>query len=200
MWVIFTLAGLVVLTVLVLSVPLDMVIHLDVSGQPKLRLRLAWLFGLVSKEIKKGKREPEDKRRAVEGRPKRRKRAIGARGILKILRTKGLLRQLKGLIKDFITRIEIRELVADFRIGLGDPAETGLLFALIGPATSFLRPPSRLSLEPSFEDEPVVEGYLHGEIRLVPIRLVAPFIRFALSPATARAIKTLVLTKWKKKK
>ena len=51
MWAILILASLLVLIVFAFSVPLDVVLRVDVYGRPKFRMRLAWLFGLVSKEI-----------------------------------------------------------------------------------------------------------------------------------------------------
>ena len=202
MWVIATLASLVVVIILVLCVPLDIVLHLDVYGRLRFRMRLAWLFGLVSKEVSKGPKKPEKKKRVVKEKQKIRKGRLRARTIFKILRTKGLLRQFKVLLRDVLSRLKIRELGAYFRVGLDNPADTGLLFALIGPAipflgSSFLR---QLRLEPSFSDEAVFEGYLHGAVRLVPIQLVTPFLRFAVSLAAIRAMKILVLTKWKSKK
>ena len=59
MWVVITLASLAALIILILCVPLDMVLHVDAYGRPKFHMRLAWLFGLVSKEITKAKRKPE---------------------------------------------------------------------------------------------------------------------------------------------
>ena len=50
MWVIATLAGLAALVIFVLCVPLDAALNIDTSGRPRLRLRLVWLFGLISKE------------------------------------------------------------------------------------------------------------------------------------------------------
>jgi len=177
----------------VLSVPLDMAFHVDVHGRPRFGMKLGWLFGLVSKEVGKGKR-------VAEAKPKRRRR-IGAWTIFEILRTKGLLAQLKRLLKDVLGRLKIRDIGVDFRVGLDSPADTGLLFALIGPATLFLGS-SRvhvMRLEPSFGDEAVCEGYLHGVVRLQPVQLVLPFIRFAFSLATIRAMKKLVLIKWRGK-
>jgi len=55
-------------------------------------------------------------------------------------------------------------------------------------------------VQPSFGDEAVCQGYLLGTVRLVPIQLVPPFIRFAFSLPTIKALKILVLTKWKGKK
>jgi hypothetical protein len=195
LWVIAALASLAVLIVLVLSVPLDMALHLDVYGRLRFQMKLTWLFGLVSKEVGKEKR-------VAEGKPKPRKRRVKARTIFKILRTKGVLRQGKDLLRDVLRRLKIRELRVNFRVGLDDPADTGLLFALIGPATLFLGSSRvhEIRVEPSFGDEIVCEGYLYGALRLWPIQLVIPLLRFVFSLATIRAVKILVVTKWKRKR
>lgn len=192
MWVIIALASLVALIILVLCVPLDTAFRVDVYGRPKFSLRLVWLFGLVSKELKRGKKKAKAE--------KPRKRRRGAGNIFKILRTKGLLRQLKILITDVLSRLKIRDLSIDFRVGLDDPADTGFLFAIIGPALVFASPSHNISVQPSFEGEAVLEGYAQGAVRLLPIKLVVPCLRFCFSLAALRAIKTVVLAKWKRKK
>ena len=201
MWVVAALASLAVLIVLVLCVPLDVVLHLDVYGRPKFTMRLAWLFGLVSKEVRKGKKKLEEKKRVVEGKPKPERRAK-ASTIFRILRTKGLLGQLRNLLRDVFSRLKIRDLGVNLRVGLDNPADTGLLFALIGPATAFLGSSflHQIRVEPSFDDEAVLEGYLYGTVRLQPIQLVTPLVRFTFSLATIRVVKKLVVTKWKRKK
>ena len=194
MWVVAALASLAVVIVLVLCIPLDAVLHIDIHGRPKFQIRLAWLFGLVTKEITRAKKKkPKEKKR---------KGRIKARTIFKILRTRGLLEQLRRLLWDILRRLNIRDLRVNFRVGLDDPADTALLFALIGPATFFLGSSRvhEIRIEPSFEDEVVFEGYLHGAVRLVPIQLATPILRFVFSLATIRTVKVLVLTKWKRKK
>lgn len=202
MWVVATLASLAAVIILVLCIPLDAVLRIDVHGRPKSQVRLVWFFGLVSKEITRGKKVPEEKKRVVEDKRKPRKRRLKARTIFQILRTKGLLKQLKLLLHDILKCLKIRDLRVNFRVGLDDPADTGLLFALISPATFFLGSSRvhEIRVEPSFEDAFVFEGYLSGALRLVPIQLAIPFLRFVFSLATIRTAKTLVLAKWKRKK
>jgi len=180
-------------------VPVDVVLHMDVYGRPKFRMRLVWLFGLVSKEIRKGKKKPEEK--AAEAKPKPRRRRIRARTIFEILRTKGLLGQFKRLLKDVFGCLKVRDLVANFRVGLDDPADTGLLFAIVGPTILLLNSsfPHQIRVQPSF-DKAVLEGYSYGTVGLWPIRLVTPLLRFAFSLATIRVLKVLVLSRWKRKK
>ena len=200
MWVIAVLVSLAVLLIFILCVPLDMVLHADVYSKPKVRLRFSWLFGLVSKEITGKKEKPVEKRRAAKGKKKRRWADTGV--IFKILRTKGVLRRLKELLKDVFPCFKFRDLIADFKIGLGDPADTGLLFAFLGPATVFLDSShlNQIRVEPSFGDDAVLQGYSQGTVRLHPIRLVPPFLKFAFSLTTIRIAKILISSKWKRKK
>lgn len=190
MWAIVTLAALAGLIILVLCVPIDAVLNLDTSGRPRFRLRLVWFFGLISKELGRKKKKPEEKKEVIKEKRKK-KRGPGFSTILKILRTKGLLGQ-----------IQIKELVVNLKLGLDDPADTGLLFAVIGSATPFLNsfPRYQIRVQPSIYGEAVCEGYLRGALRLRPIQLVIPLSRFVFSLAMLRLAKILVLSKWKRKK
>ena len=89
MWVIITLAGLAGLIILVLCVPLDATLNLDTSRSPKFRVRLVWLFGLISKQLSREKKKPREKKEVTKEKRKK-KRRIEFKNILKILRTKGL--------------------------------------------------------------------------------------------------------------
>jgi len=202
LWAVVTLCSLILVITLVLCVPLDVVFDLEVYGRPKFRMRLTWLFGLVSKELRRGRKKPEEEARLIEAKRKRRERRITAGTIFKILRTKGLLRRLKRLVKDVLSCIKVRELRVNFRVGLDNPADTALAVGPIGVATVLLRSscPHKIEVWPSFDGEAVLEGYSHGELRLWPIQVVVPFVRFAFSLATIRAVKILVSAKWKRKK
>jgi len=202
LWVIVALSSLAALIILVLCVPLDITLHIDTAERPRSRMRLGWLFGLVSKEIRKVQKKPGEKRGELEGKRQLRGRRRRVRTVLAILGTKGLVTQLKDLVTDTLSRLELRQLGVNFRVGLDDPADMDFLFAFVGPATLCLSSFSshQIRVHPSFSDEAVFEGHLYGAVRLRPIRLVPTFMRFALSLATIRAVKTLVLTKWKNKK
>ena len=201
MWVIATLAGLVGLIIIALCVPLDAILIIDTSEKPRFRLRMAWFFGLISKELHREKKKPEKKKEVTEGKRKK-KRKFEFSTVLEILRTKGLLKQVKNLVKGILGQLKIRELAVNLEMGFEDPAETGLVFAFIGPATSLLNLPPRyqVRVEPFFNGETVFEGYLHGVLRLQPVKLVSPVLRFVFSLATLRVVKIFIMGKWKRKK
>jgi hypothetical protein len=201
LWAVITLSSLIVLGILILCVPLYTALRINVYGRPEFRIRFIWLFGLVAKEIGGRKKKPEEKERAADRRRKRAKRGTEAGVIFKILRTKGLVRQLKRLAKGIFRHLKVTDLRVDFRVGVDNPADTALMFGPISVASLLWGdcPPYEISVRPSFT-EAVFEGYLWGAARLRPIQTLAPLIRFALSPATIRAAKILVLSKWKRKK
>ncbi len=192
MWAIIILASLTAVLIFGLCVPIEVSLRADVYGKPRFQLKLSWLFGLVRTDLA-GRKKPSRKRKA-------KLRDIIA--IIEILPTKGLVSQLKRLMKDILSYLKVRNLYADFTLGLGDPADTGLLFAFVGPAASWLSSslPCQIRVRPSFEDEGTLEGYSYGEVRLRPIQLVIPTLRFAFSLAAMRTAKKLVLAKWKRKR
>ena len=200
MWAIVALVSLAVLIALILCVPLDLVFRTDINGRPKFSMRLVWLFGLVSQELRGDRNKPEEKR-ALEHERKPRDWIRGTRVTLEILRTKGLLKQLVNLIKQILSHIKIRELAVNFKVALENPADTGLLFAFTAPVNLLLSyfSPHQIKIEPSFASENILKGHLYGAVRLQPIQLTAPLIGFAFSLPTLRAVKKLVLSKWKGK-
>ena len=204
MWVLLTLAGLAALLLFLLCVPLELVFDLEVNGRPKFGLRLVWFFGLFSQEVKKGKKKPKEEKGEVAGRHKPaggKKKGGDIKPVFKILRTRGLLRQVIRFLRRVITSFRIKELSLNLRLGFDNPADTGLLFAVIGPAMPFVSSSRfhRVSLEPSF-DGAVCQGRLHGVVGLQPIRLVPPITGLVFSPSTMRVVKTLVISKWKSRK
>lgn len=200
MWIVAVLAGLVILIVIILWIPLEIALQADFEGKPRFRLRLLWLFGLVSRDITGKKKEAAQKRAAVTG--GKRWRWSDARTIYRVLRTRGLLRHIKEFIKGVLPCFRFREIVADFTIGLGNPANTGLMFAVIGPATAFLGSSRshRIRIEPYFGDDTVFRGHSHGKARLRPIRLVPPFLKLTFSLPAMKAIWTLKRSRWQRKK
>jgi hypothetical protein len=195
------LVSLAALITLLLCVPLYLVFQTKIDGKPKFSMRLIWLFGLVSHELRRGEKRPAEEE-TTEHKQKQRDWTWRIRVASEVLRTKGLLRQCVSLAKRIRRHINIKELVANFNVGLDNPADTGLLFAFIAPVNLLLRyfSPHRISIEPSFAGETIIEGHLYGSVRVRPIQLALPLMGFAFSLSTLRAAKKLVLSKWKRKK
>jgi len=185
----YIIAGIVLVVILILSIPVEMAFDLEVPGEAKSRVRVGWLFGLVWKEIGRGKRKPK------------RKKKRGLKPFLSLLRTRGLPGKLLKLARQIVSRVKVRQLDADLRVGLDDPADTGMLCAFMWPALVSLNSsgPVKVRIEPSFA-EPALEASVHGRIRLFPIEMVGPLLCFVLSLAGLRAARLMVVSRWRQRR
>jgi hypothetical protein len=184
-WILGTVLGVFLFLLLLLAVPVDLVFSVEKGAALKARFRIGWMFGLVSKEIK-GKEKPK--------KPKaRKKRRGGVKYVLAALKTEGFVGKAATFLKRTLRQIRMHELTVDFDVGLAEPADTGMLFAAVAPATVAARSfePLDLRIRPDFAQQRL-EGYARGDIRVIPIALLAVFMLFALSLTTLRAIKNMV--------
>ena len=198
MWILATVLGILLFFLLLLAIPVDLVFCVEKEVAFKSRVRVGWMFGLIAKDIS-GKKEPEKEKRK---RKRKRKDKSNTKPLLAMFGAKGFLLKLLGLVRDILRLLNIRELEVNLRVGLDDPAETGLLFALVGPALVCAKSFSALDVqvEPDFEQENL-QGYCKGDFRAFPIRFAGLIILFAFSPTTIRAIKAIVVArrKWEKR-
>jgi hypothetical protein len=171
---------------------------LNVPAKPRFRLKLVWLFGLVRRDITGGKKR--EKKGKSEKIPEPKRKRTGLRDTLAILRTSGLVRQVIRLGRDVLSRLQIKDLAADLKVGLGSPMATGLLFAALGPLASWLNASFPVQVRASFAHEATLEGYLQGAVRVQPIRMVFPCLRFIFSPPAFRVARKLIRAKWKRKR
>jgi hypothetical protein len=164
-------------------------------------MQLSWFFGLINRELSEEQPPAEAVAPASKTTGKKPPSIRSMITFLKILKTKGLVKQLFRLIRDIVRLPRWQYLLADFQVGLGNPADTGLLFAFIGPATALFQSsfPGRLRLEPDFTDEVVLDGHVSAKVRLRPLRLAPPVLRFTCSTATIRAAWQMVGEKWKQR-
>jgi len=190
-WVIIGLAGAAVLVVLVLSVPLDTGLTYDSSSPRKVRVRLTWMFGLIS--LEPGARE-QKKALPPASRPKKRKGAGGGlRRMWRVATIRGLPDEIKKLLARVFRQVKIKELAVRLRIGFDDPADGGMVFAVVGAARPFLRLPAghEPTVQPVLSDHPFIEGYGHCVVRLQPIMLLMPFAQFIFSAPGMRIVREL---------
>ncbi|MBE9482099.1 MAG: DUF2953 domain-containing protein [Chloroflexi bacterium] len=184
------LAGIILFIILMLSIAVDMVFDLEVHQDVKVTMRVGWLFGLVWKDIRWRKKKKPKKKKERSMKP-----------LLSMMRAKELPRRLLKLARQLLSCLKVRQLDADFRVGLDNPVDTGMMCSVLCPAIVLLNSfvPMRFRMEPAF-DGPTFEGSLHGRIRLFPIQMVGPLLCFVLSPTGLRTLKSMVTSSWKKKR
>jgi hypothetical protein len=188
-----TLGALLALLVALLAIPVTVVFSVHRVKETEGYVRLRWLFGLVRFQLRlpradrPGKRpECTPKRKAKA--PRRARKKSKARGIVSLIRQSAFRRRCHKFVRDLLRATHARNLYLRLRIGLGDPADTGRLWAIIGPIAGLAQNlrSAMVRIEPEFMD-PVFEVESRGQFRLLPIQLIALTAAFVLSPTMLRA-------------
>jgi hypothetical protein len=189
-WILATVLGVFAFIVLLLTVPVDLAFNVEQDAATHSRVRVGWMFNLIGKDIKRKKKPEKEK---PEEQKKRR-----IKPFITMLRARGFLRRLLRFVRDIFRISHVREFKSDLRIGLSDPADTGMLFGAIAPVLVQFRifTPLDIQILPDFE-QAGLQGYIKGDVRIFPIQLIFIGTLFALSPATIRALKSMVLA-WRK--
>jgi len=180
------------LPVLLLALPIDVAFRVEGIETFNGQIAICWMFGLVRFRVRipgvsKSPRAPK----ATKVRVKPDKRS-GRLNVLALLRQAAFRQRVYRLVADLAGAAHLRQLRLRMRLGLGDPADTGRLWALVGPlnvVAQNLRN-ADVQIEAEYLD-PVFEFQARGRLLLVPLQFLILAIGFALSPASIRAWRTL---------
>ena len=198
--ILLSLLGLFAFLMLLLAVPIVLTFRFESVGFEGMeafngQVTIRWLFGLVRTRIPvpgdTGMHPSGTKLQAAKKRGKYRE--PGARSnFVAVLRQAKFQQRVYRLVKDLIRAAGLRQLRLRMRMGLGDPSETGFLWAFVGPLNALAQNlrNADVRLEPDFMDA-VFEFHARGQARVLPLRLVGIAIGFALSPTSIRAWRIL---------
>ncbi len=189
-----TAALLILLSLLaLLMLPVDLVFRVSWRDTWEKDIRLRWAFGLVSARL--GADKPQDfSRLEAETDPSRLEgdhAASGSFDFLGAIRQKPFRQRILRFIADCWQALRKRELALRLRLGLGDPADTGQLWAALGPVSGVLAgvDSATISLEPDFENETFeLDG--SGKVRVIPLQLLYACTTLIVSPTVWRTLRT----------
>ncbi|MDH5310560.1 MAG: DUF2953 domain-containing protein [Gammaproteobacteria bacterium] len=179
------------LIVILLAMPVTLTYQLSWKRTLSADLRLNWAFGLVRADVspdpaksKPQKAEAPHKKTRRRGRPKGKKV-----NVLAAIRERTFRRRILRFVSDLWRAIHKKNIELLVRLGLGDPADTGRLWAVIGPLTAMLARTrdASIAVEPDFLDA-TFEVDSSGTIRMVPLRFVILALGLLLSPPVWRGI------------
>ena len=186
LWLLVGFGAAGVLFLLALTVPIDLRFRFANRERTESTVRVEWLFGLLGKNITGGRKEPRAPPPERKKRPKKKRKGPGLRAVWR----SGLIQRGFRVMWRLRRAVSVREFRVHAAVNAGDPAETGMTFALLGPVCGVLAavPGTDIDVVPDFGDDVGVRGELEGWVRVVPILVLLPFVLFALSPATWRGI------------
>lgn len=196
MLAIAVLASLLGVFVLLISIPIDCKFQFDSSRSPSFNFQIGWLFSLVKIDTgHKGKKSTKRPKR-----PRKKKKGLSKIQFAKLI-TKPLVLRFLRLAKDVFHSLHFKQINADIRTGLGEPADTGMLFGSIFAAFPFLAAShqEQIQISPDFGDEPVFEGSSIGIVRFWPIEIFLMILIFIFSKPVLRLIRSVIL-QWRSRK
>jgi hypothetical protein len=178
-------AAFLLLLIALLAIPVTL--RFQLSWRQGLRddLRLRWAFGLISLRIRSARSRapsPED-----EGREPRVARAKPAtrkkRNFFGAFRQASFRRRIIRFVGELWRAVHKENINLRVRLGLGDPAETGQLWAFVGPVAGLLASVrgASIRIEPDFFDA-TFELDTSGSIRLIPLQMIYLVLALLLSP------------------
>jgi hypothetical protein len=183
------LVGLLAAFVALLAVPVHLQLEADPQTRPHYRWRASWLFGLVQGDVGGGdERKPTRKKNKKKDKKPSNRRQNARRGMA-FVREAGGVARLRVLLADLLAGLHPHVERMRIELGLGDPADTGRAWALLGPVSVLLaqRFDGRVRLEPNFvEPKLVLEG--RAQLRVVPLQLIGIVLGYVFAPSTWRGV------------
>jgi len=194
---IIILAVMAVLIVL-LCIPLEIEISGLFQPGPDIRIRLRYLFGLISWDLKKQGKKPEYRK---PGKVQQGRKGLSISQVWELSQTEGLIVASLKLISRILHKIRSRRIEADLRVSLGDDYYTGMLFGFLIPLILYSgqQPHYDVKLQPAFEEDLLLEGSIYGSWQVIPIKALEPCFVFAFSRPAWQAGRKLISYKCTRK-
>ena len=188
MLALYIVVGIVLFIILILSIPIELAFD---TSRPGAKARVGWAFGLLWKDVGGKKKKPERPKKKKKGGP-------GAKVLLDFLATRRNVSGLLKLARRMIGGIRVKQLDAHLRMGLDDPADSGILYSVIWPILIPLNHigSSNVRMDIRFE-EAILDFTGKGHVRVVPAQMIWAVLLFGLSPAGLRVIRNMVVRRWR---
>lgn len=183
------LTGIIVFLLLLVAVlAIPVVLSFQISRQQDFRgnIRLQWLFGIVQVNIPLLQPKATEAAKAEVSKPKKKTpKPSSGKGTkpIAVIRNRKFRRRMFQFFRDFWRAVHKEEIRLHIRVGLGDPADTGQLWAILGPLAGVLTniQEARIDIQPEFIDS-CFELESSGNIRLVPLQMLFLVLGLMMSP------------------
>ena len=171
-----------------LAIPFDIIFKIQSQQERQSDIAIIWLFGVVRFPVSGAPGRPSKKPKKTKKLSKR-KGKTNFRAIKSLFFNARFRNRLIKFVKDVFKTIHIISFYLRIRLGLDDPADTGRLWAYLGPLAVYLTTLSNatISLVPDFQTETLdYDG--SGRVRIVPLQVIFTVLAFVFSPITIQAL------------
>lgn len=182
-----TIVIILLLLTALLAVPITLHFRLSRYEAVEGEATLQWLFGLVKVDLSniQSDEESSDKKKVKRSGSWHSSKMSLSRAV----RQKPFRTRLIRFVRDIWHAIKREDFRLTLRLGLGDPADTGQLWAIIGPLSGilFTLEDAEITVEPDFF-EAIFEFESSGTIRFIPLQLLTLIGGLLLSPVIWRGV------------
>ena len=180
------------LFVVLLAIPLRLTFQASWQHSFDGYIELQWAFGLVRTQLSFPASKSTFPKVEKPVRKSSRSERSSGRNIISVFRQKTFRRRVARFISDLWNAVHKRDIRLQIRVGLGDPADTGQLWAIVGPVAGMLSSVkgASIAIEPEFQNS-VFELDSSGNIRIIPLNIVSLVLGMVLSPAVWKGIKQM---------
>jgi len=171
--------------VALLAIPITLTFHVSWRQALSSEVKLKWAFGLVRISLPTIQPQESTEVEDLTHLNQQKEKQIKSRAnMLKAFRQKPFRNRIIKFVRDIWNAIKKREMKFYLRIGLNDPADTGQLWAVVGPLSGMLSnlKDATVEIEPEFIDQ-AFEFDTSGSIQIIPLQLLYLTLAFILSPA-----------------
>ena len=186
--------GLIIISflILLLVLPLNIEFSVKIYRQTNCKVRFRHFFKLLSWEFN----TQQDNRHKLKLQQEKNDAYALSQRVYKAAHVSGIWKSIWLLLKRVRGKIKVRKINSDFQVGLGEDYYTGMLIGILIPLIMFIntRIEGAVNLMPVFEEEPVLEGYLIGDIQVRPVSVIGASLAFLLSPPVWKARQILQST------
>lgn len=175
------------LVVILLAMPVTLTYQFSRKEALSADLRLEWAFGLVRADVSPDLSKPRPKKPKADR--KKAARKGGKKNVMAAIRQRSFRQRIFRFVSDLWRAVHKKNVELLVRLGLGDPADTGQLWAVLGPLSGMLAQlrEIHIAIEPDFGDA-TLEVDSSGTIRVVPLQIVGIALGLLLSPPFWRGI------------
>lgn len=188
------LTGLLIflLTVVaLLAIPLVLEFRIEWPDGTNNEMVLVWALGLVRARIRTKGSEPTSigKPTSTDSRKRGRGKSMN---VMAAVRHQPFRKRLYRFFSDLWRSVSKENIRIRTRIGLSDPADTGKLWAIVGPISGMVAGVRGVSfiIAPDFADETFVVDS-RGRLQLVPLRIIIVVTGLLFSPVIWRGFRTM---------
>lgn len=189
-----TAVGIFLLLLVLFAIPVTLTFQVSWQQAFQENIKLHWAFGLVRVQIpllrsKGAFSEVEKPGRKSSGAQRSSRKE---QNVFSIVRQKAFRRRVLRFSSDLWRAIHKKNLNLLVRVGLGDPADTGQLWAVVGPVAGMLATlqDASIKIEPDFFDA-TFELNSSGSIQLIPLQIIWLTLALLLSPPVWRGLRQM---------